>query len=88
MDALGIIYPQYWTEAEADSNFEAHLKIIKAHYGHSKPFSTAQFPDGSVDPISHNPWPADDIIQELYEGERTKGDAKTSPREPCDKVMA
>jgi hypothetical protein len=55
MDALGIIYPQYWTEAEADSNFEAHLKIIKAHYGHSKPFSTAQFPDGSVDPISHNP---------------------------------
>jgi hypothetical protein len=51
MDTLGIIYPGYWIEAEADSNFEGHLKIIKAHYAHSKPFNIAQFLDGSVDPI-------------------------------------
>jgi hypothetical protein len=51
MDALGVIYPQYWTEKECDSNFEKHLRIIKAYYGHSMPFSTAAFPEGSVDPI-------------------------------------
>jgi hypothetical protein len=40
MDALGIIYPQYWLEEDANSNFEKHLKILKAHYGTNRPFST------------------------------------------------
>jgi hypothetical protein len=51
MDALGFVYPQYWTDKECDENFDKHLKIIKAHYGHSMPFSTAKFPKGSIDPI-------------------------------------
>jgi hypothetical protein len=51
MDALGVIYPQYWTEKECDSNFEKKLRIIKAHYGHSMPFSTAAFLEGSVNSI-------------------------------------
>jgi hypothetical protein len=33
MDALGIIYPQYWGKEDCDSKFEKHLKIIKGHYG-------------------------------------------------------
>jgi hypothetical protein len=32
MDALGNIYPQYWLEDGADSNFEKHLQVIKTHY--------------------------------------------------------
>jgi hypothetical protein len=40
MDALGVIYPQYWLEEDANSNFEKHLKILKAHYGTNRPFST------------------------------------------------
>jgi hypothetical protein len=51
MDALGIIYPQYWLEEGCDSKFEKHLRFIKAEYGHSVPFSTAAFPDGPLDPI-------------------------------------
>jgi hypothetical protein len=51
MDALGIIYPQYWGKEDCDSKFEKHLKIIKGHYGQSKAFSTAAFPEGTVDPI-------------------------------------
>jgi hypothetical protein len=41
MDALGIIYPQYWFEDGADSNFEKHLRVIKMHYAQSLAFSTA-----------------------------------------------
>jgi hypothetical protein len=51
MDVLGFIYPQYWTDQECDSNFEKHLKIIKAHYGHSMPFSIAKFLEGSINSI-------------------------------------
>jgi hypothetical protein len=40
MDAHGIIYPQYWMNVEADSNFPKHLKIIKDQYEISKHFST------------------------------------------------
>jgi hypothetical protein len=41
MDALGIIYPQYWQEDDAATNFDKHIAIIKLHYGHNTPFSTA-----------------------------------------------
>jgi hypothetical protein len=51
MDALGIIYPQYWLEEGCDSKFEKHLRFVKAEYGHSVPFSTAILPNGSLDPI-------------------------------------
>lgn len=36
----GIIYPQYWLEDGADTNFEKHLGVIKTHYAQSLPFST------------------------------------------------
>jgi hypothetical protein len=51
MDALGIIYPQYWLDPNCDTNFERHIRILKEQYGTSKPFSTAAFPEGSVNPI-------------------------------------
>jgi hypothetical protein len=36
MDALGIIYPQYWLDAETEQNFTRHLSIIKTTYGYPK----------------------------------------------------
>jgi hypothetical protein len=33
MDALGVVYPQYWKDSEqADKSFRKHLDIIKDHY--------------------------------------------------------
>jgi hypothetical protein len=37
LDALGIVYPQYWRDSEvAEKNFRKHLNIIKAQYGQPK----------------------------------------------------
>jgi hypothetical protein len=51
MDAFGIIYPQYWQDKDCDTNFDRHLKILKAHYGYPCPFRTVQNPDGMSDPV-------------------------------------
>jgi hypothetical protein len=51
MDAFRLIYPQYWSDKEADVNFDRHLKILKKHYGSAKPFSTANHPEGQVEPM-------------------------------------
>jgi hypothetical protein len=51
MDALGIIYPQYWLEDNCEANFEKHLQITKEHYGQVRPFSIVAYPEGSIDPI-------------------------------------
>jgi hypothetical protein len=51
MDALGVIYPQYWLEDNCEANFEKHLQIIKEYYGQVRPFSIATYPQGSIDPI-------------------------------------
>jgi hypothetical protein len=40
MDALGVIYPQYWLQKDAETSFPQHLNIIKAQYAHVTPFST------------------------------------------------
>jgi hypothetical protein len=32
-------------------NFDRHLKILKEHYGSAKPFSTANHPEGQVEPM-------------------------------------
>jgi hypothetical protein len=40
MDALGLIYPQYWQEEDAEKKFEKHLPVIKQHYNFSTSFST------------------------------------------------
>ena len=51
MDALGIVYPQYWLDKHCDSNFDKHIRVLKEQYGTLKPFSTATFPEGTVPPI-------------------------------------
>jgi hypothetical protein len=51
MDALGVIYPQYWLDDNCETNFKKHIRIIKETYSHSKAFSSVAFPDGSVPPI-------------------------------------
>ena len=51
MDALRIIYLQYWLDPNYDTNFERHVWILKEHYGISKPFSTTAFPKVFVNPI-------------------------------------
>ena len=36
MEALGMVYPQYWYVEECRENFEMHMQIIKTHYCHPK----------------------------------------------------
>jgi hypothetical protein len=31
MDAIGICYPQYWLQIDAEENFNRHLMLIKSH---------------------------------------------------------
>ncbi len=31
MDVMGIYYPQYWFEIDAEDNFNCHLELIKSH---------------------------------------------------------
>jgi hypothetical protein len=34
MDALGVVYPQYWRDSQAaEKTFHKHLDVIKSHYG-------------------------------------------------------
>jgi len=36
MDALGVVYPQYWMQGDCDASFCKHLDIIKNFCGESK----------------------------------------------------
>ena len=38
LDALGMVYPQYWLQGDCEANFQKHLMVIKEFYG--KPRST------------------------------------------------
>jgi hypothetical protein len=38
MEALGMVYPQYWCLEDCRANYENHIQVIKAHYCH--PMST------------------------------------------------
>jgi hypothetical protein len=32
LDALGVVYPQYWLQAYVDHIFPGHLKVLKSFY--------------------------------------------------------
>ena len=32
MEALGMVYPQYWCIEDCRTNFERHIEVVKAHY--------------------------------------------------------
>jgi hypothetical protein len=32
MNALGVIYPQYWLQLDCESTFAIHLNMIEQHY--------------------------------------------------------
>jgi hypothetical protein len=32
MEALGMVYPQYWCVEDCKANYENHIQVIKAHY--------------------------------------------------------
>jgi hypothetical protein len=36
MEALGMVYPQYWCIEDSMMNYEKHIQVIKAHYCRSK----------------------------------------------------
>ena len=36
MSALDIMYPQFWCEANADEQFDAHLRVLMEAYRHGK----------------------------------------------------
>lgn len=40
MDALGIVYPQYWKNGDLHALFRKHLDIIKAHFCESRSVGT------------------------------------------------
>lgn len=36
MSALGIMYPQFWCEGNAEAQFDGHLRVLMETYGHGK----------------------------------------------------
>jgi hypothetical protein len=36
MEALGMVYLQYWCVEDCRENYEKHIQVIKAHYYHPK----------------------------------------------------
>jgi hypothetical protein len=32
LDAIGVVYPQYWLQANVDNTFPQHLEVLKAFY--------------------------------------------------------
>ena len=36
VDALGVIYPQYWLQGDCEASFQKHLTVIKDFYGESR----------------------------------------------------
>ena len=36
MDALGLVYPQYWLNGNPQALFQGHLDLVKKHYGEPK----------------------------------------------------
>jgi hypothetical protein len=32
MNALGIVYPEFWIQHDADLSFSLHMAVIKKHY--------------------------------------------------------
>ena len=32
MEALGLVYPQYWLTEDCKENFDKHMVVIKSHY--------------------------------------------------------
>jgi hypothetical protein len=36
MDALGVVYPQYWVSPTAPQTFPQHLEVLKRSFGHPK----------------------------------------------------
>jgi hypothetical protein len=36
LQAMGILYPQYWLAGDCESTFEKHLRILIDHYGQPK----------------------------------------------------
>lgn len=40
MDALGMVYPQYWKNGDPQALFRKHLDVIKAHFGESRSIGT------------------------------------------------
>lgn len=42
MNAMGILYPQYWVQGLAEENFDKHLRTLMDAYGHGKVVDTGE----------------------------------------------
>jgi hypothetical protein len=49
MDAMGIVYPQYWLQTNANVTFPQHLEVLKNFYCSSHP--CGQPKDGKYAPM-------------------------------------
>lgn len=42
MNAMCILYPQYWVQGMAQENFDKHLRTLMDAYGHGKTLDTGE----------------------------------------------
>jgi hypothetical protein len=33
LDAMGVVYPQYWCQGDCEQSFRKHLTVLKDYYG-------------------------------------------------------
>ena len=36
MQAMGILYPQYWLQGDCEESFSKHIRVLMDYYGHGK----------------------------------------------------
>jgi hypothetical protein len=51
LNAIEVIYLQYWLIPKAGTTFSSHLAIIQAHFGHPKAWGTAMVGGPLINPI-------------------------------------
>ena len=50
MDALGLVYPQYWLNEDSQALFQGHLDLVKKHYGEPKWVRKGTFEELCIQP--------------------------------------
>jgi hypothetical protein len=84
MDALGIVFPQFWLQANCDALFPLHLKTLKAHFYELRSVISGSEKDGVSTQVSE---PLDaqtlDLQTSLFKL-MMKSNAKSAIEEPHD----
>ncbi len=57
LDAMGVIYPQYWVQVATEMTFPRHLEVLRGFY--STPHPCGQFRDAPMVPPILSAWELD-----------------------------